>query len=401
MSSRAASPEHSARSRRSSGASTRARTPYDAWALYAPKPYVFPPPAPKWGPVPRAMGPAPHERPPSPQWQTLEWGPADTPSGWGQRPSWHAQEERSTPWIYDRHPDYSGWDASAEGHAAALLLNAAYDSVGTTGAVVPQVDFRWHRPDATDVNPYGYNMRGDVAPLAVHEKLDALIASRTAFSPLPAVVIPFVHNTVDGIWLAHSRCQERCVKALERQLASRLEFTALEVEELASVILQHPLIDARQLMLSLDTRAQPIYGRTSTSEGQSRLFRRFPHILHPDEARWQDDDGGASGSSREPTPEPFVRTAEQLQAQERRHEERRLRRAVNHGDAVMREIVDVEYAVRDLEERLRQLMVRRASAQAVADVFDQGLKALAPGETPLWPNPQSSVPVASGSLPSL
>lgn len=80
------------------------------------------PPAPHWGqspglPADRILRPLPQARGSSPV-------PAVTQaSGWENvPPHWTSPSSR---WTYDAHPEYSGWDASAVGHAAALLLNAA------------------------------------------------------------------------------------------------------------------------------------------------------------------------------------------------------------------------------------------------------------------------------------
>lgn len=123
----------------------------------------------------------------------------------------------------------------------------------------------------------------------------------------------------------------------------------------------------------------------------SRLFRRFPDVLAP-EAPEYEDDGGESGSSRAPSPgpEPFARTQRQAVEQHARHLERRLRRAVRHGDAVAAQILRTETNVTEMEERLRTLTLRHGTVSAVVAVFEAGLEALSTASvgTPLaWPAP--------------
>lgn len=149
------------------------------------------------------------------------------------------------------------------------------------------------------------------------------------------------------------------------------------------------------LVASLDARAQPIYGRTLSSPGVSRLFRRFPDVLVPaslDHAKWDEDDGGESGSSRgaSPSPEPFAHTQQQAVEQQNRHMERRLRRAVRYGDCVAEEIVRTEDGVREMEERLRTLVLRHDTVNSLLAVVEAGLGVITstPMGTPVpWPAP--------------
>lgn len=270
------------------------------------------------------------------------------------------------------------------------------------------MDFRWHRPEQLNVQPHGYNNRGDQAPASVHGELDNVLRSPrlSAFGNEP--VRQLLHAAVDGVWMRHSRCASRCLEGVRRLGV----FNEDQARQIADAICKDPLTDARLLMLwyvssrfprgiathlaiggSLDARPQPIYGRTLNSPGISRLFRRFPDVLVPaslDPATWDEDDGGQSGSSRggSPSPEPFARTQQQAVEQQTRHLERRLRRAVQYGDAVAEEILRTEDTVREMEARLSALMQHRDAASSLLAVFQAGLAALStvPVGTPLpWP----------------
>lgn len=130
----------------------------------------------------------------------------------------------------------------------------------------------------------------------------------------------------------------------------------------------------------LDPRAQPVYGRTINSPGRSRLFRNFPVLARttPDHEQWDEDDGGASGSSTGPRDEPYALTPSQAVEQSTRHMERRLRRALEHGNKVAIEVLRIEAEAKVIEARLRAFILRRDTAAAVLEALEGRLTSIAP-----------------------
>ncbi|KZV85259.1 hypothetical protein EXIGLDRAFT_775750 [Exidia glandulosa HHB12029] len=307
------------------------------------------PPAPVWGPLPERrprrvrIWPTLQERGPSPTRQeSFDNGLGD-----------HWPNDG---WRFDRHPDYSGWNASASGHGAAMLMNAAYGAASAVSHNFTQVDFRWHTPDKHNVKPLGYNKRGDLAPRTVHAVLEPMLARRK----IDPSLWPFAHKTMDLGWMLHSRAILRCPRFLE-QLNF---FTEAEIAQLAWAMREHMFDDGR--LLILDPREEPIYGRTLDTPGDARLYRMFPFLRREQEtATWDNDDGGASGSSDCSLTRPFERTPSQTIEHLNRHHQRRLRDAVAHAERVEGEI-------------------RRVEDEGMINIFDSGLNALAPSQSASW-----------------
>ncbi|EJD38580.1 hypothetical protein AURDEDRAFT_172348 [Auricularia subglabra TFB-10046 SS5] len=297
----------------------------------------------------------PHFQPPGP---AVSLSPSPEHTGW--QPGWGSGwsvDRPPEPWHYDAHPSQSGWNAGPDGHGAALFLSAAFTNHHVTGELAPAVDMRWHRRDQDNVHPLGHGPRGDVAPDDVHTALDGVLQART-LSPFE---IRLLHAWIDRVWLLHSRSHFRCVPAL-RQLGF---FGDDEVNVLAAALRANALTDFRVLMLALDPRETPIYGRTREGPGISRLFRRFRSTFTrsprteeqpaPNHAEWSDDDGGLSGSSDEgANPSvPYYLTAVQREEQRIRHAERRLRRVYQIADSAEREAQMQE--ARIVDELVEQL----------------------------------------------
>ncbi|KZV79931.1 hypothetical protein EXIGLDRAFT_781650 [Exidia glandulosa HHB12029] len=320
------------------------------------------PPAPKWGPLPerrpRRVRILPgEERSPSPVRAQSVAG-----DGWPDNG-----------WRFDRHPDYSGWNASAPGHAAAMMMNAAYGAASQVGHNITQVDFRWNTPDKPNVKPLGYNDRGDLAPRAVHILLDPILKEKK----LDPKAWPFVHKTIDLCWMLHSRAIMRS----PRFLAQLDYFTDREIAQLSWVMREQMFDDGR--LLILDPRDEPVYGRTLDSPGQARIYRMFPPRAR-EPATWDKDDGGASGSSDCSLTRPFERTPMQAMQHLERHHQRRLRNAVDHADRVEAEIRRVEDEVARTEARLRAILRRQDSVEGMLDIFDNGVQALSPLKSESW-----------------
>ncbi|EJD36768.1 hypothetical protein AURDEDRAFT_129840 [Auricularia subglabra TFB-10046 SS5] len=288
--------------------------------------------------------------PPSPEGNaTTTWAPAAGGSGWPD-PS---PIRQPPPWLYDAHPNGTSWNATAAGHAAALILSAAYTHAHITGENAPQVDMHWHRPDQGNVEPLGHGPRGDVALDDVHGAMDVVLEGRRSLSDLE---VRLLHAWLDRVWLLHSRAPHRAVAAL-RQLGV---FDAGEVDILWASLRGSPLTDFRLVMLAVDPRETPVYGRTRDGPGISRLFRRFSIFSEwgqasatTDHELWDEDDGGASGSSAEGQQDvaPFHLTALQRQSQRIRHAVRRIRRVTETADKAEKLAMEQEQRMADEVER--------------------------------------------------
>lgn len=110
---------------------------------------------------------------------------------------------------------------------------------------MPAVDFRWHRPDELDIQPHGYNHRGDIAPPTVHAELDIVLRSPALADFRRDPLGKLLHAVIDGVWLRHSRCSPRCIEALRRLSV----FSGDQAAQLAEAMCQDPLTDARLIML--------------------------------------------------------------------------------------------------------------------------------------------------------
>ncbi|EJD38635.1 hypothetical protein AURDEDRAFT_128752 [Auricularia subglabra TFB-10046 SS5] len=281
--------------------------------------------------------------------------------GWGASPSLAPLD---VAWVYDAHPHSSGWDASADGHAAALMLNAAYDHALGLRQTVPRLDARWHRPDQANVRPFGHNDRGDLAPAEVHDVLDDIPRLRSV-SDLEKRLL---HAWLDLFWLLHSRAPNRCIAAVRRTVI----FDDDEADRLCAAMRANALMDFRLLMVAVDPSDEPVYGRTQDGPGISRLYRRFPAFVETagnpviDHTTWDEDDGGQSGSSDEESNPPYILSPEQRQAQRIRHAERRIRRVLAIAD-------EAERAASQQEQRMREAVRRRDQGAVVLNVLLRGL----------------------------
>ncbi|KZV98433.1 hypothetical protein EXIGLDRAFT_701212 [Exidia glandulosa HHB12029] len=279
-------------------------------------------------------------------------------------------EEHTVAWIYDHHPDHSGWDGSIPGYAAALLLNAAtslmqYDGAMEIKAFVPELDLRWHRPDQRDLDPHGYNAAGNIAPPEVHITLDILLHGKT-HTNLETLLL---HRWIDGVWLRHSRSVERCPEAIR---AIGL-FNDEEVLRLDMALRANALTDFRWVLHCVDPRRRPVYGRTLDGPGRSRLFRMFPSIFErqaQDPANWSLDDGGMSGSSVDGSNgAPYAPlNAWQRMQQRIRWAQRRIRRVIGVAKHVEELAQEQETRLEDASKRLRE-------GETLLSVFTRGLKA--------------------------
>ncbi|KZV81539.1 hypothetical protein EXIGLDRAFT_703758 [Exidia glandulosa HHB12029] len=268
-------------------------------------------------------------------------------------------------WRGDFHPSHTRWNASVPGYTAALMFNAAYDAARGVHVVVPELDLRWHRPDQVELDPRGYNARGDLAPPDVHLALDVLLESR----PLSELEKVLLHHWIDSVWLRHSRSPIRPAQVI----AALGMFSMEEVANLEAIVRAHALTDFRWVLHCVDPRERPVYGRTLNGPGKSRLFRMFPSRLRRgsrDPATWQEDDGGESGSSVDGSEQrPYAPlNAWQRFEQRMRWAERRMRRVLGRAQSA-------EDEARRQEERLEDAVERTREGRSILDVILRGLRA--------------------------
>lgn len=313
------------------------------------------------------------ELPPSPIENTVPLG-----SGWGD--DYQPPRQR---WVFDAHPNQSRWNATAYGHGAGVMMSAACTNHHLTGEPAPLLDTRWHRPDEDNIAPLGRGPRGDMAPEDVHDTLDVVLSRRRSLTDLE---VRLLHAWIDRAWLLHSRAPQRAMPAM-RQLGF---FDDGELDILAAALRASPLTDFRVLMLAVDPRETPVYGRTRDGPGVARLFRRFNSTFDENEGLsretdhmlWDEDDGGESGSSAEGQEKvtPFLLTPLQRQAQRIRHAIRRIRRVTGIADKA-------EKLADEQEKRIISEVERSKLGAVLLKVLLRGLRS---GPVPDDPVAQSS-----------
>ncbi|EJD46687.1 hypothetical protein AURDEDRAFT_164142 [Auricularia subglabra TFB-10046 SS5] len=271
-------------------------------------------------------------------------------------------------WDHSALHTGSGW-LRADYAAATFIFNAAYTAARYEGMPATRMDCNWHRPDEHDVQPLGYNARGDIAPREVHLAVSRLLEQHGENSRL---VQKLAHGVADKVWFLHSRSVR-----LDQAVSNAFDFLPLSAQRaLADMMRQHPLKDLRMVAATVDPRQKLVYGKTLDSAAAPRQWREiyFADRHHPD---WDSDPGGITGSSPEATSalrhDGEVRynfgSASDEERQFRRWADRRTRRLARSAqlaaDRADQALVATEeiLALQQRAETLREILERGVEAE--------------------------------------